>query len=91
LGALLGGVVRLVLWRELRLVFAGVVAGVALSLWLSGFVAPLRFGLQPRDPMTLSIAAVTLAAIGMFAGWLPASRASRINPAEVLRDSPTRS
>ena len=87
LGALPGGVVRLVLWRELRLVFAGVIGGVAVSLWLSRFVAALLFGLQPRDPLTLSVAVVTLVVVGMFAGWLPASRASRIDPAEVLRET----
>jgi ABC-type antimicrobial peptide transport system permease subunit len=43
--------------------------------------------LEPRDPITLIGAAVVLATVGAAAGWLPAYRASRIDPAEVLRDS----
>jgi putative ABC transport system permease protein len=86
LGAEPRAVVRLVLARVGLLVGAGVVAGTALSLWLSRFVAPLLYGLQPRDPVTLSAAALTLAAVGALAAWLPVRRASRIDPAEVLRD-----
>ena len=51
------------------------------------FVATLLYGLEPRDPATLVGSAITLAAVGALAGWLPARRASRIDPAEVLRDS----
>ena len=58
----------------------------AASLWASTFVAPLLYGLQPRDPVTLAGAALVLAAIGALAGWIPAMRASRIDPARVLRD-----
>ena len=41
---------------------------------------------QPRDPGTLVGAAIVLGAVGAVAGWLPAHRASRIDPAEVLRE-----
>ena len=50
------------------------------------FVATLLYGLEPRDPATLVAAALVLATIGALAGWLPARRASRIDPARVLRD-----
>jgi len=56
-------------------------------LWASQFVTTLLYGLEPRDPRTLVQAAAVLAAVGALAGWLPAHRASRIDPAEVLRDS----
>ena len=56
-------------------------------MWLSRFIAALLYGLQPRDPVTLAGAAITLAAVGALAGWIPAYRASRIDPAQVLRDS----
>ena len=59
----------------------------ALSLWASRFVATLLYGLEPRDPLTLVAAALILGTVGAVAGWLPAYRASRIDPAEVLRDS----
>jgi len=46
----------------------------------------LLYGLQPRDPVTLATAIVILTVIGAVAGWLPARRASRIDPARVLHD-----
>ena len=87
LGAAPEGVVRLVLSRVFVLVGLGVLAGAGVSLWASTFAASLLYGLEPRDPVTLVGAAVVLAAVGALAGWLPALRASRIDPAEVLRES----
>ncbi len=87
LGAAPGGVVRLVLSRVTMLVGIGILAGAAVSLWASTFVAPLLYGLEPRDPATLVAGALVLGTVGAAAGWLPAYRASRIDPAEVLRDS----
>ncbi len=86
LGAAPGGVVRLVLRRVAILVGLGVVVGCAVSLWASRFVATLLYGLEPRDPLTVVAAAAVLGTIGALAGWLPARRASRIDPARVLRD-----
>ena len=68
------------------LVAVGVVAGIGISVWTSTFVASLLFGATPRDPLTMTGAVALLAAVGCFAGWLPAWRASRIDPAQVLRE-----
>jgi predicted permease len=87
LGARPGGVVRLVLTRVFLLVGAGVVIGAAASLWAARFVTPLVFGLTARDPLTFAGAAVVLLAVGALAGWLPARRAARLDPAAVLRDA----
>jgi len=87
LGAAPGSVVRLVLLRVTMLVGAGIVAGAGASLWASRFVSSLLYGIEPRDPATLAGSAAVLALVGAFAGWLPAYRASRIDPAQVLRDS----
>ena len=87
LGAAPRLVVRLVLVRVSILVGLGLVAGGAISLWASAFVAPLVYGLGPRDPATLISSAIVLAAIGVLAGWVPAFRASRVDPAEVLRET----
>jgi putative ABC transport system permease protein len=87
LGAAPSGVVRLVLSRVSMLVGFGVVIGAGVSLWASQFVATLLYGLEPRDPITLVGSAAVLATVGAIAGWLPAYRASRIDPAAVLRDS----
>ncbi|MEO6526612.1 MAG: ABC transporter permease [Gemmatimonadaceae bacterium] len=86
LGSTPSGVVRLVLGRVALLVGGGVVLGAAIGWWASRFVETLLFGLAPRDPVTIAGAIVLLAAVGAFAGWLPAARASRIDPARVLRE-----
>jgi predicted permease len=87
LGAAPAGVVRLVLSRVTMLVAIGIVVGAGVSVWAAKFVATLLYGLEPRDPVTLAGAAAVLGTVGAVAGWLPAYRASRIDPAEVLRDS----
>jgi ABC-type antimicrobial peptide transport system permease subunit len=67
-------------------VLGGTVLGLLASLWLSRFVAPLVYGLEPHDPTTLLASAATLGLVAAVAGWIPASRATRIDPAEVLRE-----
>jgi ABC-type antimicrobial peptide transport system permease subunit len=86
LGADPGGVVRLVLGRVAALVATGAAAGVLVSLWAAKYVAALLFGLNPRDPATLTLAVVVLAACAGLAGWLPARRAARLDPVRVLRE-----
>ena len=86
LGASPSGVVRLVIARVALLVGTGVMIGSGLSLWASSLIASLLYGLRPRDPATLVGAAITLIAVAAVAGWLPAYRASRIDPAEALRE-----
>ncbi len=85
LGAAPSGVMGLVLARLSLLISVGIVAGAGISLWASKFVGGLIYGLPPRDPTTLIGATIVLAAVGLLAGWLPARRAARIDPAEVLR------
>jgi predicted permease len=87
LGAAPTGVVRLVLGRVTILLGIGVLIGTGASVWASKFVATLLYGLEPRDPGTLVSSVAVLAAVGALAGWLPAYRASSIDPAEVLRES----
>jgi ABC-type antimicrobial peptide transport system permease subunit len=86
LGADARGIVGLVLRRVGLLVGAGIIVGAAISLWASRFVGSLVYGLEPRDPATFAAAAAVLAAIGAIAGWLPARRATHIDPAQVLRE-----
>jgi predicted permease len=86
LGAAPRSVVRLVVSRVSYQVAVGVAIGGAASLWASKFVAILLYGLAPRDLTTLIGAAVILGAVAALAAWLAARRASRIDPAKVLRD-----
>lgn len=87
LGADATGVVGLVLRRLGVLIAVGLTAGAAASLWAGKFVATLLYGLEPRDPATLAAAAAVLGIVGLLAGWIPARRASRIDPTVVLRES----
>jgi ABC-type antimicrobial peptide transport system permease subunit len=88
LGAGPAGAIRLILLRAGALVGIGIVAGTVLALWAARFMAgsSLVYGLPPRDPATLAGAAAVLGAIGAAAAYLPARRASRIDPARVLRE-----
>ena len=85
LGATADGVVRLILRRVAWLVGLGIACGAALSAWASTFAQSLLYGLEPRDPITFSAAALVLTAVAALAAWLPARRASRIDPMQVLR------
>jgi predicted permease len=87
LGANPGGVVRLILSRVGWLVLTGVAAGAGLSWWATKYIAAsLLFNLKATDPTTFTAAALVLATVGALAGWLPAHRASRIDPTRVLRE-----
>ena len=87
LGGQLQAVLRGILKRFALFVLGGTVLGLLASLWLSRFVAPLLYGLEPHDPVTLLASASTLGLVAAVAGWIPASRATRIDPAQVLREN----
>lgn len=85
MGATPAAVLRLVIVEAGWLVGAGIIVGVALGLGAANAARTLLFGLQPTDPVTLGAAAALLASIGFVASYLPARRASRVDPMQVLR------
>jgi putative ABC transport system permease protein len=86
LGARAGQVALEVQRRGLMLVLAGLVLGLAGALPLTQYLGTMLFRTSPRDPMILSVSAVTLVLVSLIACWLPARRASRIDPAIALRN-----
>ncbi|MGC9946358.1 MAG: ABC transporter permease [Bryobacteraceae bacterium] len=86
LGAERGQVVAMVMREAGRLLAIGIVTGAALSLVAGRGAGSLLFGLKPYDPLTLIGAAVLLALIAAAASFLPARRASRLDPMVALRD-----
>jgi macrolide transport system ATP-binding/permease protein len=86
LGAQPGNVLRMVVGQGMRLVLAGIVLGVACSLALTRLMQSLLFEISPTDPLTFVTVSGVLAVVAFLAGWLPALRASRIDPVLALRD-----
>jgi putative ABC transport system permease protein len=86
LGAQLRDVVTLVVGRELRVIGAGVIAGIGLALATGRFISSLLYGVAPSDPRTIAIVTAVLIAAGVAASLGPAWRAGRADPASVLRD-----
>ena len=86
LGADRRRILRLVLGRVLWLAAGGIAAGAAGSLWSARFVQALLFNTPARDPLVVSACALLLGAVAAFAGWLPARRATQIDPAATLRE-----
>ena len=77
--------VRMVLVRELVPAVAGVVLGVAGALAASRFLAGLLYGLAPHDPLTYAGVVTMMIAVVAAACYVPARRAARVPPVEVLR------
>jgi ABC-type antimicrobial peptide transport system permease subunit len=85
LGASRASVLRLAFGQVLSLGVAGLVIGVLASLAASRFVESFLWGIEPGDPVTLAAAAGTSLLAVCLAGYVPASRASRIDPLAALR------
>jgi putative ABC transport system permease protein len=86
LGALRADVTAMILRRAATLLAAGLTVGVGLSLAAASAASALLFGLKPRDPVTLGIAAAVLASVALGASYLPARRAAALDPIASLKD-----
>jgi putative ABC transport system permease protein len=86
LGARAGQVAFEVQRRGLMLVLGGLALGVVAALPLTQYLGTMLFRVSPRDPVILSGAAATLVVVSLAACWIPARRASRIDPAIALRN-----
>jgi macrolide transport system ATP-binding/permease protein len=86
LGAGAANLLRLVISRGLRLTAAGVLFGTAVALALTRSLGQLLYNVSPHDPLIFGLALAVMSTIAIFACLLPAWRASRTDPARVLRD-----
>jgi putative ABC transport system permease protein len=85
LGAERRDVFRLVLTRALRIVVAGLIVGLAGAAAVTRVLQRFLFGVTPTDPIAFTIVTLLLLVVGLMAAWLPARRASRIDPWTALR------
>ncbi len=85
LGAEAGDVRNMVVVQGLRVALAGVAIGCAAALGLTQIITKFLFGVGPRDPVVFGLVPVLLSAVALVAVWIPARRASRIDPVEALR------
>ena len=85
LGADRAAIRSMVVWHGMRLAVAGVVVGIAAAFGLTRVMAGLLFGVKPLDGAAFLLAPVVLLAVALLAVWLPAGRASRVEPMEALR------
>jgi putative ABC transport system permease protein len=85
LGAGVSKVRNMVVFQGLRLAIVGVVVGLAAAFGLTRLIASLLFGVKALDLMVFSIVPAGLIAVAIVAVWLPALRASRVDPIQALR------
>jgi putative ABC transport system permease protein len=86
LGANQRQVVRMIFGEAIVLLLVGLILGTAAALTLTRTTQTLLFGLQPNDPVTIATAITALAFAALCASYLPARRASNVEPATVLRE-----
>lgn len=85
LGAERGTIFRLIMRESLLLILSGMLIGLVLAVGASRFIAHTLYEVQMTDPLTLFIATGMLFAVAILASYIPASRASRIDPMAALR------
>jgi ABC-type lipoprotein release transport system permease subunit len=85
LGAQSGDVLRLILGQGLKVALIGVAFGLVAALALTRWMESLLFGVRPTDPLTFSLIAVVLLCVALVACWIPARRATQVDPLLALR------
>jgi len=85
LGATTPDIWRLVVGQGMRLVLLGLVLGFLSALALNRFIEKLLFGVRAKDPLTYAVIGVVFIGVGLLACWLPARRATKVDPLTALR------
>jgi len=85
LGARNDDILRMIVAQGFRLAMAGIVVGLAGAVVLTRVLANILFGIRPNDPLTLGVVAITLVGVTLFACYIPARRATKVDPMVALR------
>jgi len=85
LGADRSKIMRLVLGQSIKLSAIGTGLGLLAALGLTFFLGRLLFGVKPTDPLAYAMVVVILGAVALFAAFVPARRATRVDPMMALR------
>jgi putative ABC transport system permease protein len=85
LGAQSRDVIRLIVREGLQIVVPGVALGAIAALAAGRWIAPLLFSVSPKDPPVMVGVILTLLVVAVTASWIPAMRASRVDPNDALR------
>jgi predicted permease len=85
LGADRSAIRKLVVWHGMRLTLVGVAVGIAAAFALTRLIVSILFGVKPWDPAVFISAPLILSAVALLAVWLPATRASKLDPMQALR------
>ena len=85
LGAKSGALRNMVVGQGMRLALTGIAIGILAAAGLTRFIAGFLFGVKAWDPIVFILVPILLIAVALLAVWLPALRASRIDPIEALR------
>jgi ABC-type antimicrobial peptide transport system permease subunit len=85
LGALPRQILALIVWQGMRLVLVGTAIGILAAVALTRFMSTMLFGVNSTDPLTFACVALLLAAVALAASYVPARRATEVDPMIALR------
>jgi len=85
LGAERGTILRMILGEGAAMALVGLVVGGVAAIPLSQLLTGLLFGIEPADPPTIALSAVLLVGVALVAAWIPARRATAVDPITALR------
>jgi ABC-type antimicrobial peptide transport system permease subunit len=85
LGAQAGAVLRMIMGEGSIMLFSGVAIGLVLAIVTARILSGILYGVGPLDPVAFSVAPLLLTVAALIATWLPARRATRIDPVQALR------